>query len=277
MSRGVVLFAYNNTSVDYVGLAIKSTKLIKKHLNLPVTLVTDSSDWLKKQYPSDIDLFDNIISSVDTSTQKKRFYDGSLNYELISWKNTTRSTVFELTPYDETLVIDVDYILNSSYLLNLFELTQDVVLFKDSLDLSGWRRSNEFVNISNTSVPFYWATVFCFKKTEKSKLFFNLISFIKTNWQYYRTLYDIDTPTYRNDFAFSIAIHILNGSSCDKFIDTIPGKMYFTLDRDFLFKHNNNSCTFLIEKQNALGEYTLLKTDNLDIHIMNKQSIMRVL
>jgi hypothetical protein len=277
MSRGVVLFAYNNTSVDYVGLAIKSTKLIKKHLNLPVTLVTDSSDWLKKQYPSDIDLFDNIISSVDTSTQKKRFYDGSLNYEMISWKNTTRSTVFELTPYDETLVIDVDYILNSSYLLNLFELTQDVVLFKDSLDLSGWRRSNEFVNISNTSVPFYWATVFCFKKTEKSKLFFDLISFIKTNWQYYRTLYDIDTPTYRNDFAFSIAIHILNGLVCDKFIDTIPGKMYFTLDRDFLFKHSDNSCTFLIEKQNALGEYTLLKTDNLDIHIMNKQSIMRVL
>ena len=122
MTKGVVLFAYNNALVDYVGLAIKSTKLIKEHLNLPVTLVTDSSDWLNKTYPDDVALFDNIISSLDNTTQKKRFYDGSLHYELVPWKNSTRSNVYELTPYDETLVIDVDYILNSNYLLNLFKL-----------------------------------------------------------------------------------------------------------------------------------------------------------
>ena len=277
MTKGVVLFAYNNALVDYVGLAIKSTKLIKEHLNLPVTLVTDSSDWLNKTYPDDVALFDNIISSLDNTTQKKRFYDGSLHYELVPWKNSTRSNVYELTPYDETLVIDVDYILNSNYLLNLFNLDQDIALFKEAVDLSGWRKSSEFTYISNTSIPFYWATVFYFKKTTYSKLFFELIAFVKNNWNYYRVLYDIDTPTYRNDFAFSIAIHILNGYSCEKFIGTVPGNMYFTLDRDLLFKHQNNACTFLIEKQNALGEYTLLKTDNIDVHIMNKQSIMRVL
>lgn len=277
MTKGVVLFAHNNASVDYVGLAIKAATRIKEHLGLPVTLITDSADWLKTQYADNISLFDQIIASTDTNLQQKRFYDGSLHYELIPWKNFTRSSVFDLTPYQETLVIDVDYILNSNFLLNLFNLDQDLILFRDSMDLSGWRNTTEFNYISNTSIPFYWATVFLFKKTEKTKLFFDLISYIKHNWQYFQLTYDIPSPMFRNDFAFSIAIHILNGFSCNTFIGTIPGKMYFTLDRDFLYKHNKNSCTFLIEKQNDLGKYTLLKTDNLDVHIMNKQSIMRVL
>jgi hypothetical protein len=37
------------------------------------------------------------------------------------------------------------------------------------------------------------------------------MSMIKNNWQHYRSLYGIARPTYRNDFALSIAMNIVDG------------------------------------------------------------------
>ena len=274
MTKGVLLFAHNNRSLDYVGLAVKSAKRIKKHLNLPITLVTDSVEWLNSNYGSDLNLFEKVIST-DSEYQDRRLYDGCNHYELIHWKNLARTTAFELSPYDETLVIDVDYLINSDFLLNCFNLNQDFLLFKDSYDLANWR-NNEFVYVSTHGIPFYWATVFYFKKTPWTKLFFELLGYIKNNWSYYKNLYQLLAPHYRNDIAFSVAIHILNGFTTEKFAGTIPGKMYYSTDKDILVKDKDTALTLLVQKENMFGEYTLIKTENLDVHVMNKQSIMRV-
>jgi len=277
MKHGAIIFAQNNAQVDYIKLAIFSAKQIIKYLEIPVTLVTDNPEWLNNTYPDDVAIFDKVIVTSSHLSQTKKFYDGSLTSKKFEWKNFTRSQVYELTPYDKTLVIDSDYILNSSILKSAFNSDYDFQIYRKSFDLAGWRDTESFSKLNQYSIPFYWATVFVFEKTQITEAFFTLINHIKENWEYYRILHSIDGQLFRNDFAFSIAIHILNGYSCEKFIGTVPGNMYFTLDRDLLFKHQNNACTFLIEKQNALGEYTLLKTDNIDVHIMNKQSIMRVI
>ena len=97
---------------------------------------------------------------------------------------------------------------------------------------------------------------FYFTKTKLNELFFRLVEYIRDNWEYYRLLYQINDKKYRNDYAFSIAIHILNGTDCNLFSDTIPGKMYYTLDKDILVKIKNNSMSFLVEKERMLGEFT---------------------
>jgi hypothetical protein len=118
--------------------------------------------------------------------------------------------------------------------------------------------------------------VFYFVKNKKNEIFFSLVKYIRNNWDYYRLIYQISDKKFRNDFAFSIAIHILNGMDYDCFDNIIPGKMFYTLDKDSLISLKGDSCVFLVEKENKLGEYTALKTSGIDVHVMNKHSLLRM-
>jgi len=149
-------------------------------------------------------------------------------------------------------------------------------IYKDSYDLTGWRTGNEFKYVNQHSIPFYWATVLYFKKTPNTRILFDLVDFIRQNWNYYRLIYQIPEKKFRNDYAFSISLHILNGYVTDN-VDTIPGRMYYVTDKDILIAATPTSCTLLVEKEHAMGEYTALKISDVDVHVMNKHSILRVL
>lgn len=272
MSKGILLFALNS-EMDYVKLAVKLTERIKHYLNLPVTIITDSEDYLRKNFSTE--LFDNVIKKKDDTEQTKKFCDGHGFSERYVWKNSNRATAYQITPYDQTLVLDVDYVINSDFLLNVFNQSKDFLCFKNSCDLAGWRNTSEFQYVNQYSIPFYWATVFYFTKTKHNEIFFSLVEYIKTNWDYYRLIYQINDKKYRNDYAFSIAIHILNGTNSELFEDIMPGKMYYTLDKDILLKIKDSSMSFLVEKERSLGDFTGVKTTDLDIHVMNKFSLLR--
>jgi hypothetical protein len=270
MTHGAVIFAQNNGAIDYVKIATFSAKQIKQHLNIPVSLVTDSPDAVTEN------IFDQIIIINSNTTQTKKFHDGTLSSKNLIWKNLSRSQVFDLTPYDTTLVIDSDYIINSSVLLPAFDSTSNFQIYRTSLDLAGWRNTTSFDRLNQYSIPFYWATVFVFKKDEITQAFFNIVDNIKLNWEYYRLLYTIDSKVFRNDFAFSIAIHIMNNNTTGEFATALPGNMTYILDRDLLVEMAEDKMQFLVEKEGYHGEYTLVKTTGLDVHVMNKSSLLRV-
>jgi hypothetical protein len=274
MSNGALIFAQNNASIDYVKLAVFAATKISQHLSIPVSLVTDSRGWVESAYP--VHPFDKIIK-VDSSndSQKKQFYDGSISSSMLDWKNSTRSLAYDLTPYDTTLVLDSDYILNSSVLKSAFSNDYDFQIYKRSFDLSPWRPTAEFTRINQYSIPFYWATTFVFRKSSITNAFFELVSYIKNNWVYFRILYNIDASTFRNDFAFSIAIHIMNGKTNGEFAAELPGVMTYITDKDILVSCDNDKMKFLLEREGHLGEYMLAKTSGLDVHVMNKASLGR--
>jgi hypothetical protein len=141
--------------------------------------------------------------------------------------------------------------------------------------LASWRDTSSFNRINQYSVPFYWGTVFIFEKTASTRSLFDLIEYVKTNWEYFRIIYKIDSPTFRNDFAFSIAIHIMNGMTEGDFAQELPGLMTYVLDRDILVKMKEDKMQFLVEKAHYPGEYTLVSTNSTDVHVMNKQSLSR--
>lgn len=277
MSNGALIFAQNSKAVDYVKLAIFSAKQIVKHLEIPVSIVTDSVDWLKSAYSDDVSLFDKIIPIENVSSgQSKRFYDGSLSSNTYEWKNLSRSDAYSLSPYNKTLVVDSDYIINSSVLKPAFNNEHIFQIYQNSVDLAGWRDKTSFDRINQRSIKFYWATAFVFEKHPVTRAFFDLLDFIKHNWQYYRTLYHIDSVVFRNDFAFSIAIHIMNGSvDHNGFAIELPGVMSYITDRDLFVDMKDNKMQFLVEKEKYHGEYTLVKTTGLDVHVMNKHSLSR--
>lgn len=275
MSNGALIFAHNNASVDYVKLAVFAAERVKKHLDIPVSIVTENAKWLSENYHQHP--FDKVIPIQAEQAGQKIFYDGTMASKKLEWKNLSRNRAYDLTPYDKTLVLDSDYILNSSILKSAFETDSSFQIYKDSVDLAGWRDTSDVSRINSYSIPFYWATVFVFEKNEITSAFFDLISYIKQNWLYFRVLYGIEGDMFRNDFAFSIAIHIMNGKVDGKFATLLPGKMFYAQDKDLLVEIKDDKMKFLVEKKDYLGEYIAAKTQGIDVHVMNKLSLTRVI
>lgn len=279
MTKGVVLFAQNNHSLDYIKQAIFCAKKIKKHLNLPVAIATDNADYLTENYPYYEKYIDYVIELDWKECKQKRIMrDGTMSDRDLEWRNHDRGTVYDITPFDETLVMDTDFIVGNDIFLNAFDAPDDFLLYRHVTDLNHDREGQElFDKISDRSVDMYWATVFYFKKTARNKVLFDLINHIKENWLYYRLVYQIPDITYRNDFSFSIAIHILNGHQVSNWPKTMPGNLWFTTDADILVKLKDESYTFLIDKKDWKGHYNINHVSDVNIHIMNKFSLDRAI
>lgn len=274
MSKGVLLFANNNGSIDYIKQAIFLAKRINKYLQLPVSLVTCNK--LKKDQAS---VFDKVIPSalsVKTSTTK-RHHDGDMYDKITKFYNNDRAYAYDLSPYDETIVMDTDYIICNNLLNKCFEQDNAFLIYKDATHVGIHDGTTEFKRVSDTSVDFYWATVFYFKKCEETQIFFDLIKHIQENYLHYRSMYQFRTTVYRNDFAFSIAVHILSGYSKNNFVGVIPGKKFYTIDRDILLSIKDDEFKILVEKQDRLGEYTPVNFKGSNLHVMNKFSLERII
>jgi hypothetical protein len=276
MSNGAFLIAQNNGHIDYVKQAVFLAKRIKKHLGIPVSIATDSVDYLEKAFGTND--FDKVIKLKYTDvTNLRYFFDGTLSKKTASFKNNNRASVYDLTPYDETLLMDTDYIISNDLLKSCFDSNSDFMIYKKSDDIAKVRNEREFNIISDTSVDFYWATVVYFKKTETNSIFFNLVRHIEEEWNHYRRVYQITSTLFRNDFAFSIAIHIMNGFQTGDFAQQLPGSMLYTTDKDVLWQMDKDEMMFLVEKKDYLGEYTAIKTQGQTIHVMNKSSLNRII
>lgn len=277
MSKGALLIARNNDTIDYVKQAVFLANRIKKYLDIPVSIITDSVNYLKDEFPEDT--FDEIIKiEYKDDINKKAYYDGSLYHKKLNFKNNYRVEAFDLTPYDETLLLDTDFIISNDLLKNCFSSPNDLMMYKKSEDLAKIRNEKEFEHISDYSIEFYWATVVFFRKTALNKIYFDLIKHIQENWQHYYSVYQLKSTLFRNDFAFSIAAHIMNGFEQQyDFVNELPGKHLYTTDRDILHKLDGNNFIFLVEKKNYLGEYTLISVKDQNVHVMNKFSLNRII
>lgn len=289
MSKGVLLFARNNTQVDYVKQAYFLAIRVKEVLGLPTTVVTDSTEYLKTTYTDWDTVFDRVISVVwkkedlteNTTFSKteshtyKQYHDGTAVQKKLEFKNETRTLAYEISPYQETLLLDTDIVLMDDSYLHCFNQPYDFLIYDKAYDLAGFRDYSEFDYVSDTGVKFYWATCVFFRKTDKNKIFFDLLQHIQENWKHYNTVFQINRSVYRNDHAFSIAIHVMNGYQEGEFAKAMPGKLFYTTDRDICWKIDDNELLILLEKKNHLGEYTPVRWKNYSLHVMNKFSLNR--
>jgi hypothetical protein len=91
MNKGIVIIAHNNRKVDYAKMSIVAAKFAKKNLDVPVTLLTDSStiEWMQESgtYTIAQEIFENIIPVSRPSTNNQRvLYDGT-EHEKIPFLN----------------------------------------------------------------------------------------------------------------------------------------------------------------------------------------------
>ena len=201
MTTGVLIFAYNNEHIDYLAMANWSAKNIRRHLGLPVAIVTDMI------IPADYKFEQTIYASSD-STNSRWFAD--LN-NTVTWYNRNRADAYSITPWQQTLVLDADYVVASEQLTTLLKVKQDFVSTRLAYDVTGLQSFDDNNYIGRYHMPMSWATVMMFRRSDTAKLIFESMQMIRDNWRHYTNLYGITQLTYRNDYALSIAQNIVTG------------------------------------------------------------------
>jgi hypothetical protein len=189
MTTGALIFAYNNESIDYESMARWSACNIERHLGISTTIITGNPAGTNTRYFSDV---------------------GTVN-----WHNLNRMDAYSLTPYDQTLVLDADYVVASDQLKVLLDSQENFMCHRTAYDVTGLQTFDDLNVFGRNQFPMWWATVMMFRTSEQARLIFESMSMIRDNWTHYRNLYSNSRSTYRNDHALSIALNIENGHTLE--------------------------------------------------------------
>ena len=74
MTTGVLIFAFNNEHIDYLAMANWSAKNIRRHLNLPVAVVTNQ--LVPNNY-----FFEQVIQATPEGKHSRKFEDQTRSEE----------------------------------------------------------------------------------------------------------------------------------------------------------------------------------------------------
>lgn len=282
MSRGVLMYAHNNSEIDYFKVACANALMVKKNLGVPVTLITDQGtlDWGYKSIGADMieECFEDtvIVNRNYNFVNNRNYSDTCYTNKSLQFYNCNHWEAYNLSPYDETLFIDADYLIMSSALNNCWNSDNEFMMNHCIFD-PGKADDPHSRYIDDFGIRLYWATVIYFKKTEFSKLMFDTVKHIQENYFYYTQLFHFANGMYRNDYAFSIAVHMLSGfSNSYSAVPELPiTGLLMSWDTNDIYKVNDiNDITLYVEKP-VKGSYTLARLKDQDVHIMNKWAINR--
>lgn len=254
--RGVLLFAYNNSAVDYIALARVAAVRIKQYLGVDTCIVTDDH--------SVVDGFDHYryLSHNDISAQARTYISGSG-----AFRNQNRAAAFYITPFEETLIIDADYWICSSELNKVWNDIQPLLIPHTSVGLDGRLLANA---LSPTTIPAVWATLIYFRKAPIVETIFGLTDYISRNWEYYSGLYGISSSLYRNDFAFAIALHAMAGYVPNSLYQ-MPITLVTATERCTVHATSGDAITFVTESNQ------LIPLKAIDVHIINKSALQELI
>lgn len=261
--KGALVFGFNNQSVDYWSQANWCADRINRWLDLPVTIVTDDQSRVGRSSAHD-------VISIEAVAGGKRVYDPHNNDQPVDWYNGNRSLAWDISPYDQTLVIDSDYVVNSDQLLRLFDTGASILVMKKVYDITGRTGFKNYQKIGQgLSLHHYWATVIYFRKDQTSRDFFDLSSMIQKHYKHYSEIYQFPVTPFRNDFAASIALNTLYGHDPD-LVPCIPWPMASTTV-DVTVQQTTEDLFEL--RWSAEDRPRRVTVTGQDFHFMNKRSL----
>ena len=266
MTRGIVLFAFNSPDYNYYEMAEFTAKRANYFLDLPVTIVTDKNSVPKKPKYK----FDNTIL-VDS--------DANNTIHGKVWINKGRYRAYELSPYDETILLDADYVINSKRLLDVFKVMDDFAVHEDITYLMSDHGKKEY--LSENSLPTLWATVVAFKKTNRVKQIFDCLKMVQENYIHYANIHNFPTDTYRNDFGLTLAWRMVNGHFHVQ-SDIIPWNLMHIGLRTQIY-HNSNkkfntAYTVIFDRwKNHKIKKEYINIKDMDFHVINKDIFVELI
>jgi len=280
------MFAHNNEEIDYLKLATINAYLIKQNCDVhDITVVTNQHSYDYTVGELGKEFVHNAISNIVITEKDKNFKrannrlykDTSHTSKPLPFYNVDRCDAYKISPYDETLLIDADYLILSNNLNSCWGHNNELMMNWSYQDIMSERDDPTLKRLSPSGITMYWATVVYFRKTDFVEQFFKTVEHVRDNREYYQDVYKWPGNLYRNDYSFSVAAHMMGGF-VDKGIEQLPvPHLYKTFDTDDVHSApSKNELVFYLEKPRSLGDFILCKWRGLDVHVMNKWAINRV-
>ena len=264
MTRGALIFAFNNEQTDYLEMAAWSAENIRRHLNIPVAVVTDRADADRNRS------FDQVIKALPDTGGTRYFED----YEAtVSWHNAGRTDAYTLSPWDQTLVLDADYVVASDQLKILLDSNQEFLAHALAYDITGTNNFSGLNHYGEHHMPMSWATVMMFRRSTHAELIFDCMQMIRANWRHYKDLYRISSSTYRNDHALSIALGIVNGQTLE--YPSIPWALASVTPEHAVTRTAKDCYRIDYVDQEKRPRWTTIH--NQDFHAMGKRHLEKII
>jgi hypothetical protein len=261
MKTGALLFAFNNEHTDYVQMAAWNAQNIRRHLGIPVAIVTnDVGHELVSTH------FDCAIAAKPESGGQRHFADYN---QTVTWYNAGRPDAYDLSPWEQTLLLDADYVVASNALLTVLQSNQHMLAHQSAADATA---ENDFLGLNRFGqfhMPMWWATVVMFRRSAESQLVFDTMKMIRTNWAHYRRLYQTGNSVYRNDHALSIALNTVNGHTLSH--PAIPWQLVSVLPDHEVVKLAQDH--YRINYTNSQNQRRWTDLQKQDFHAMGKRHL----
>jgi hypothetical protein len=227
-------------------------------LNIPTAIVTNQ---LFDASPHEI-----CVYSTAEGKFTRKFADQEND---VTWYNGNRVDAYYLSPWDCTLVLDADYVISSAQLKKVLSMDCNFAAHKMAYDIIHQDNFDSLNSFGNFNMPMWWATVMMFRKSDEAEMIFDCMLMVKNNWDHYKNLYKISSPMYRNDFALSIALGIVNGHTLDHI--AIPWKLASITPSRSLIKLSLDEyrVDFLTHDQKS----RYITISNQDFHSMGKRHL----
>jgi hypothetical protein len=280
-TRGFMMFAYNNEQLDYTQLALMAAYAVKKHMpGYPVVLVSNQASLDQCQQTHGREMMraawdDIIITSPDYQQNIRLHHDGAYQSFNAQFTNTNKHDIYNLSPFDETILIDTDYLCGNDTLSKLFGGQHDVAMFRDAMNLRCEEPYTTERWLHYAGIRMWWSTVVYWRKSEEAQHFFNVWSSVKQHWEYYRYLYKFPGSLYRTDYAASIAAHLCDGWQDGGFVGRIPGRMRYQDQRDDIVKVLDSNHWIMLSNLPEEWKNMAVEIRGEDVHMMNKKSLLR--
>ena len=259
MTTGALIFAFNNEHTDYIAMAAWSADRVRRHLNIPVAVITDCTD------PARLAKFDRVIAANPVSGGTRYFDDYKQN---VTWYNASRTDAYSLTPWNQTLLLDADYVVCSDELKHLLEVPQDFMCHRLAWEITAIDYFEGLNYFGQHKMPMWWATVMMFQKSNMAQHIFESMNMIKQHWQHYKDLYHITGSQYRNDFALSIALGIVSGHTLK--VNNIPWSLASILPEHEITQTDEDHFEIKYQDQGRLKRMTW---HGMDFHAMGKKHL----
>lgn len=243
MGKGALLLATPHETIDYIGFAKLAAKLVEKHLG--------------------IDTHIHIGDSKPGNTRTFRWHTDEL--VTVPWYNSDRTLAFDLSPFDETLLIDVDYLTFNDNLKQYFGGYHEFLCYNKVWDVT---HTNSFANDENMTMAGHkmlWATVLYFKKCDLAYNIFEMMKNVQSNWRYYAKFWGFRASMYRNDYSLTVAHQLMNGYNSGAFFNH-PLASLSTLDRIYSVQDDEVK----IRYRSSGTTTNAVKLKGVNLHCMNK-------
>ena len=281
--KGICFFAYNNEEIDYVKLAQIAAGYVKVNMsNNKTCLITDKGTYDYFQEAMDSKFrdacFDQVVlTNAENAPNPRRHYDSPWTEFTAQFNNSNKHKIFEYTPFEKTLLLDIDYIVKNNFYDYIFDTEFPLAMHRESQYLQYEAPYMNEITLADGGIHHWWSTVIYFDQSVESKTFFDTWAHVKDNWDYYHLLYQFPPALFRTDFCVSIACHLLNGYNENNFVHDFLGTKMRNMDqKDELHEIKSlNDWIFFSHVRKEVWKNILVRNQDLNIHVMNKRALTR--